>query len=258
MKNISLIYDGSFKGFLSCVFITYEQKLKIAAITPAGEDQPQLFAESLEVITEEKKAQRVWKAIQAKMSRQGQTKVKWAFLSEESGIELKLLEMFRYVFSERKKVDTDYSNPTVLHISNVAKQVAREKHRMEAFVRFRLTRDDLYFAIIEPDFNVLPIIAPHFKSRYADQKWLIYDIQRKFGIHYDLQQVSYVTMELPADIGISGANPEYFDESEIYFQHLWKQYFDSTNIKSRVNMGLHIKHVPKRYWKYLSEKSPFA
>ena len=129
---------------------------------------------------------------------------------------------------------------------------------MEAFVRFRLTKDDIYFAIIEPDFNVLPIIIKHFKSRYADQKWLIYDIKRKIGAYYDLNKTEYVSMELPEDIGISGGNSEYFDPGEIYFQKLWKEYFDSTNIKSRVNMRLHVQHVPKRYWKYLSEKSPFA
>lgn len=44
------------------------------------------------------------------------------------------------------------------------------------------------------------------------------------------------------------------DEKDEYFQHLWKQYYHSTNIEARRNMKLHIKHVPKRYWKYLVEK----
>ena len=47
-----------------------------------------------------------------------------------------------------------------------------------------------------------------------------------------------------------------FDEDELVFQTLWRDYFKSTNIKSRKNMRLHIQHVPKRYWKYLSEKLP--
>ncbi|MGB1209996.1 MAG: DUF4130 domain-containing protein, partial [Lacinutrix venerupis] len=51
-------------------------------------------------------------------------------------------------------------------------------------------------------------------------------------------------------------NASYFTDSELEFQQLWKDYFKSTNIKSRKNMKLHIQHVPKRYWKYLSEKSP--
>ncbi|PTX44266.1 putative DNA metabolism protein [Christiangramia gaetbulicola] len=258
MPDTVLKYDGSFMGFLTCIFMAYEQKLNIVEIVPAGEDQNQLFAETLEAITDEQKALRVIKGLKAKVSRNGMLRLKWAFLSEAPGIEMKLYDMCKYIFSSKQKVDTDYSHPSVLYITNIAKQVGREKHRMEAFVRFRLTKDDIYFAIIEPDFNVLPIIIKHFKSRYADQKWLIYDIKRKYGAYYDLNKTEFVSMELPEDIGISGGNLEYFDPGEIYFQKLWKEYFDSTNIKSRVNMRLHVQHVPKRYWKYLSEKSVFT
>ncbi|WP_405199595.1 TIGR03915 family putative DNA repair protein [Christiangramia sp. LLG6405-1] len=258
MKSVVLKYDGSFPGFLTCVFNAYEQKLEIAEIIPEGEDQKQLFSDTLEVITEDFKVQRVLKSLKKKLSSNGFTRLYYSFLSEIPGIELKMYDMIRYVYSSKEKAELDYSHPSVLDISKAAKQVGREKHRMEAFIRFRLTKDDLYFAVIEPDFNVLPVITKHFKSRYADQRWLIYDLKRKLGVHYDLQKAEYVSMELPEDIGISGGNPDYFAEGEIYFQHLWKEYFDSTNIKSRVNMRLHIQHVPKRYWKYLSEKSPFA
>jgi probable DNA metabolism protein len=47
-----------------------------------------------------------------------------------------------------------------------------------------------------------------------------------------------------------------YDEKESLYQELWKQYFDSVDIKARRNMKLHIQHVPKRYWKYLVEKQP--
>ncbi|MCB7482563.1 TIGR03915 family putative DNA repair protein [Christiangramia sediminis] len=258
MTKRVLNYDGSFEGFLTCVFNAYEQKLLVVEIIPAGENQNQLFSKTETIITEDLKAQRVLKALKTKMSIQGLRRIKFAFLSEKPGIEFRLYEMIRYIFSMPEKAELDYSHPVVLDVSKTAKQVGREKHRMEAFVRFRLTKDNIYFAIIEPDFNVLPIITPHFKSRYADQKWLIYDVKRKYGVYYDLSKTEYISIDLPKDIGVSGGNSEYFEAGEIYFQKLWKEYFDSTNIKSRVNMRLHVQHVPKRYWKYLSEKSPFA
>ncbi|HCV81945.1 MAG TPA: DNA metabolism protein, partial [Zunongwangia profunda] len=52
-------------------------------------------------------------------------------------------------------------------------------------------------------------------------------------------------------------NPDVLHENEISFQKLWKSYFESTNIKSRKNTKLHLQHVPKRYWKYLTEKTIF-
>ena len=60
---------------------------------------------------------------------------------------------------------------------------------MEAFVRFKKTTDGLFLSLVRPDFNVLPLIQPHFKRRYQDQRWLIYDEQRKYGLYYDLHEI---------------------------------------------------------------------
>jgi probable DNA metabolism protein len=45
-----------------------------------------------------------------------------------------------------------------------------------------------------------------------------------------------------------------FGEDESAYQYLWKNYFTSVNIVSRKNTKLHLRHIPKRYWKYLTEK----
>ncbi len=254
-RETILIYDGSLEGFLSCVFSAYEEKLKVIAINPIGESTGQLFQESVEVITAPEKAKRVWASLRKKTSAAGLRDLKWAFLSELPGIELHLYRMIRYILAENISVDRDFSHPAVLKVSQTAKKVGREKHRMEAFVRFRLTKDEIYFAAIEPDFNVLPLIKVHFKNRYTDQKWIIYDLKRNFGIAWDLSALQYITLDLAPEIGISGASEEYFHTSEIAFQNLWKQYFTSTNIKSRANQRLHVQHLPKRYWKYLTEKN---
>ena len=125
---------------------------------------------------------------------------------------------------------------------------------MEAFVRFQHTKDGLYYAVVEPDFNVLPLIINHFQSRYADQRWLIYDAKRKFGIYYDLETVDTVELHFNIDTYSHKSIVEISDEREELFQHLWQQYFNSVNIKARKNMRLHVQHMPKRYWRYLTEK----
>ena len=45
-------------------------------------------------------------------------------------------------------------------------------------------------------------------------------------------------------------------EEETLYQQLWQLYFASVNIPARKNMKLHIRHMPRRYWKYLTEKKP--
>ena len=94
-------------------------------------------------------------------------------------------------FNAQKTPSGDFGNPTVLKIAQAAKMVGREKHRMEAFVRFHRIDQEIYYANVEPDFNVLPLISNHFQKRYADQKWVIYDLNRNYGNvspqiqHYD-------------------------------------------------------------------------
>ncbi|WP_040279128.1 TIGR03915 family putative DNA repair protein [Psychroserpens damuponensis] len=256
MQDKTLIYDGTFDGFLSAVFYVFEHKLTHVSIEHECTAQSGLFAETISIITEENKANRVYKGLKTKLSSSHTHQMYYAFLSEQIGVENLLLDYIKYVFSNTVSVGKDYSHASVLKVAQIAKMVGREKHRMEAFVRFRLTKDSIYFASIEPDFNVLPLISKHFRKRYADQKWMIYDIKRHYGLYYDLEHVEIVNMEFPKLFDFTKTDSSFFAEQEFEFQQLWKDYFKSTNIASRKNMKLHIRHVPKRYWKYLSEKQP--
>lgn len=256
MQLTNLLYDGTFEGFLSCVFAVYERKLGEVTIQKNGERQNNLFGSSLFITTDVAHSDRVWKGLKDKLSTFGRSTIYYTFLSELPEIESLLMTYIRYVFDYKGKnsVEKDFGNPTVLKVAQIAKQVGREKHRMEAFVRFKLTKDEVYFANVEPDFNVLPLITKHFKSRYADQKWMIYDIRRHYGIYYNLEKVEVMEMQFDANFDFTKTSDKFFTQSELDFQQLWKDYFKSTNIASRKNTKLHIQYVPKRYWKYLSEK----
>ena len=250
----TLIYDGTFDGFLTCVFQVYDLKLKQVTIRNKTHFQESLFGDIENVITDLLKADRVWKGVKKKTSSTGSLRLYYAFLSEQKEVEDLLLRYIQYALKSNLPIDTDFGNEDVLKVTQIAKSVGREKHRMEAFVRFKLTKDELYFANIEPDFDVLPLISKHFKSRYADQKWIIYDLKRNYGLFYDLEKVDIIHLTLPEDFDATKTSKDFFAEEELEFQTLWQDYFESTNIPSRKNMNLHIRHVPKRYWKYLSEK----
>lgn len=248
-----LIYDGSFNGFLTAVFKAFEERITIADIQRNGQAQNALFSDTETVFTQMDKAKRVWDGIQNK-SNTAIKNIYFAFLSEYKGIELLLYRYIQKLFASQFSVHSDYSDAIVLKIGQLAKNVGREKHRMEAFVRFQLTKDAIYFAHIEPDCNVLPLISKHFRSRYGDQHWLIYDIKRKYGLYYNLQTVEIISLDLNELYANSILKSDRFLDEEYNYQDLWANYFKSTHIKSRINKKLHIQHVPKRYWKYLSEK----
>ena len=253
MKNATtLIYDGSFNGFLTAVYVAFEEKLNVADIQKNSRGQNGLFSETETIFTNVQKAKRVWNGIRNKSYNTIST-IYFAFLSETEGIEYMLYTYIKK-FMVHKGKQADFSDDTVLYISQLARKVGREKHRMEAFVRFQLTKDNIYFANIEPDFDVLPLISKHFRNRYADQQWLIYDVKRRYGIYYNLEGVEIVSLNLEEIHFNRTRKSKTFTDGEYDYQALWNNYFKSTHIKSRINRKLHTQHVPKRYWKYLSEK----
>lgn len=250
----TVTYDGTFEGFLSAVFDVYEHRFEQVCLVSGERWQRNVFDQHYQSTFDEKKSARVWKGLKSKVSVPALRQLYKTFLSEEEGIENVLLQYIRHVFKSKTSVEGDFSHPAVLKISQTAKIVHRESHRMEAFVRFQLTGDRLYYAIVQPDFNVLPLVESHFKERYADQRWLIYDSKRKYGIYYNLSSVETVFLTFNVNIN-DGKNLEMIlDEKEMLYQQLWQTYFRSVNIEARKNTKLHIQHMPKRYWKFLTEK----
>ena len=248
MKSTRLVYDGSFEGLLTAIFQVYEERLQEVILVPEASNEPDFFSESISVITDEHKADRVWRGIKA--FPEFRTTIYRSFLSEKPKVELAILEAVRYVL--KTKNASDFGHPAVLKLAQLSREVGREKHRMEAFVRFKRTVDDTYVAVVEPDFNVLPLIARHFKKRYADQVFMIYDRKRNYGLYYDLQKMEFVTLQDFSEEGLQHV----LHTQEAHFDAMWRDYFKSTGIQSRINKKLHLRHVPKRYWKYLNEKNP--
>ncbi len=249
-----LLYDGSFEGFLTTVFETYEYRWADPRIRKTGTSIPQLFSETKTIATNEEKARRVWQKLLTLLGASGVRTLWVSWLGEAETIEDTILEVVQYAIESGQNVLNDYENLHVLNVQQTVNSVGREKHRMEAFVRFQLTKDDLYCSIIAPDFNVLPLILPHFRDRYADQRWFIFDSRRNYGIYYDLHTAELVDFIPNGMLSANGIAPEAFGEQEAHFQKLWSSYFKSTNITGRKNTKLHVQHVPKRYWKYLIEK----
>jgi len=251
-----VVYDGSFNGFLTAVFEVYEYKIAAPQLSIQNKNRSSLFGDAHVVATNADKAARVLNKMAEKLTSVDFASFYKVFLSELDDMEKHLFAYVQYVLAAQGTVRDNYANAHVLYVQQTAKKVHREKHRMEAFIRFQLTKDGLHYATIEPDFNVLPLISKHFKNRYADQCWLIYDVKRKYGLYYDMKTVTEVSISFNNNENPNGITAEIFDEAEPFYQTLWQNYFKSVNIAARKNTKLHVQHMPKRYWKYLIEKIP--
>lgn len=249
------IYDKSFEGLLTCVFDAYFRKTFPDRLLKKNEPLPLFYEEAVEVCTASEKSARVWKSLEKKLSSAALSNLTLCWLSELPGIDERMFRYIRKTIDAPVSVELNFGDEDVLEIARISRKVRFERTRMLQFIRFQKAVDGTYFAAIEPDYNVLPLAVNHFKDRFADQKWLLYDLKRKTGFYYDLKKVSEVSFETREAHLISGMLDEsLMVKDEKLFQRLWKTYFKSVAIKERINPVKQRKDMPVRYWKYLTEK----
>ncbi|MES2823907.1 MAG: TIGR03915 family putative DNA repair protein [Pseudomonadota bacterium] len=256
------IYDGSYEGLLSCIFTIFKRRTVPTAITIEVNYQFNLLDAAESIATNEEWATRVIKGIDERTHARASALVYKLFLSELPSCEMLLYEVIQAIITKGdKSILENFANPYILQAAQIEKMMHREVHRMHAFVRFQKSREGLFYAAVDPDFNVLPLIGDHFERRYADQSWLIFDARRHYGLHYDQKRMSFVGIDDP----VFTMSAQLFqedarqgdvlrDEREREYQLLWKNYFQAVNIGERNNVKLHLRHMPRRYWKYLTEK----
>lgn len=249
------LYDGSFPGFLCCLFNSFERRHFDIRLSTREHFQEDIFSQKIAIPTESDKAERVKQGLIKRVGSAAFHDFYKVYLSENPNAIQAIFVIAVRVFKENIDFLKNHADPFIHTFHSTLRQVNRERHRMKAFVRFKEDMQGYYFATIEPDFNVLPLIIRFFKKRYADQPWIIYDIRRNYGASYNLQSITEVRLQAVEATERLPANQEIpLSQHENYYEQLWKSYFHSTNIVERRNMKLHLRHVPKRYWKYLPEK----
>lgn len=254
---IYFVYDNTYEGLLTCVFEAYNRKQFPERIVTENTTIP-FFTETFIVVTDDEKSKQVLRALKAKLSKSALEMLFVCFLSELEGIENRIFNYIRKALAAEKSIELNFADADVLELSKIYKKVKREEEKMRQFVRFQKTSDGVFFACIEPLYNVLPLSSPFFEDRFAAQSWIIYDVKRKYALYYDLNKTEEVYFDnFQLDVKTGKLSENQLDVYEIDFQKLWKQYFKSVSIKERRNLKLQRQHMPKRFWKYLTEKQEF-
>ena len=247
---VVFVTDGTFEGLLTAIFEAYARKSPPDAIEIAGQNQLALFERSIEIATDPKKSDRVWKGLRKFLGSKRRQMLFEAFLSGCSDVETMILKSVWNAIPNVNKHVNGSDLSSFIQIENLSRKVRREAHRLKGFIRFQQSGKDQFFALISPQYDVLSLIRRHFESRFADQRWIIYDRQRNYGLSYDLHRVCELRLD-PDDLKAFG-NEDRPDEQ--FCQTLWKRYNDAINIRHRHNPRLHLQQLPHRFWKYLPEK----
>ena len=253
--------DGSFPGLLSAYAAAYRWGALPATVGRLDEPAPgALFGQTLPVESDAGLAGRVERGLErVKPGLVG--RLHRAFLSERPGMEVAILRLIDAAQAGGAAAVEDWTFEPARVVAQWSGRVGREAHRMEAFVRFERRADggadggaERWAAVARPEYHVLPLLTEHFSARYPTMAWRIVDARRRLALVHtpepDRPPGEPATVIAPADtLDLPDAAPD-----EAAAQAMWRAYFQAVTIPERRNLRLHLRHVPKRYWPYLTEK----
>ncbi|MDE6387412.1 MAG: TIGR03915 family putative DNA repair protein [Lachnospiraceae bacterium] len=140
-------------------------------------------------------------------------------------------------------------NPYVLKTFELARRTANEVHHEVEFIRFKELQQDILYAKIGPENNVVPFLMPHFADRLSVESFMIHDEKRDlFGVHPAKKEWYLVS-------GVEGFEEEslVWSDNELKVQELFTLFHKTIAIAERKNSRLQQQMLPLRFQEYMVE-----
>jgi len=247
-------YDGTFDGLLTCIFKTYERNEHPLNILHIDDSTTYLFASNLIITTDSNLARRVMQGVVKKTSVEAGRSLFKAFLTEETGIEMTILRYIQKAMKSILSIEADIDDQDVLQIRKLNKKINREVAKINQEINFQTTADDLLVATIEPELHILPLLTATIQQKYSHKRFLVYDAKRKLGIYSNGNQLTEIDLLEPLINTKTGQSLSIINTIlQSTHQNLNSQLTQHLNPTPPKRINQQAKHIPARYWKYLSE-----
>ena len=231
------VYDDSFAGLICAV--------KAAAIDPAAEitlaapAQENLFSPAAEIEASAGACAVFLRKLDDLAGPGTAENIKLCWLWNGPEKEKMLLSYARMAFSKGKNLNNLLADPVVAKVHKAASAVLREGHRFKGYLRFSELKDRTLYSRMEPDHNILPLLAAHFKRRMAASDWVIHDAKRSMSALYFGGKLRLAEL--------AGEQNLPHSEKEPQVAGLWRSFFTAIAIKERTNPRAQRGGVPLKY-----------
>ena len=166
MNEMIYTYDGSFEGFLCCIFDSYANKEVLTAITDDEDSAPILFPVRA-IRTDSGHAGRVLRKLH-KLSPYGEELVRWGFLTCMEEREIRLYRLVVKLLREGPSFLRNFSDETLHPVATAVRHLNGEAHLLKGFLRFS-DLGGILGSEIEPKIGSSPFCgatsAPAIKTR---------------------------------------------------------------------------------------------
>ncbi|KQP76953.1 DNA polymerase [Methylobacterium sp. Leaf111] len=150
--------------------------------------------------------------------------------------------IWRIQRGERRLLEIS-SDPLVHRLERMRKAIARDLHKMHAFLRFRRVEGDgpeRFVAWFEPDHHILGAAAPFFVDRFRGLDWTI--LTPEASARWDGEVLAF---------GPPGRRED--APAQDGFEAGWRDYYESTFNPARTNLAAMRAEMPKKYWRNMPE-----
>ena len=247
--------DNSIDGIFTAIYIAWSSRLghSNVKIEEKGEGSKfsniELFAEYVAVDTDVELANKVGKSIRQKISVEAYEMSCRVALSDYSGKADLIYRFLILGYAIGGAITEHLSNEVVNMMFKVNKNVGNETHHLLGFIRFSEQENGLLTSIIHPKNNVLSLVAPHFADRLPQERFMIYDGNRKLAALH-VPNIPWIIAEVP-DI-----DQDRVHEVSVYedqYRDMWISFFDHIAIKERTNLKLQRNNLPLRFRSDMTE-----
>ncbi|WP_375455175.1 TIGR03915 family putative DNA repair protein, partial [uncultured Methylobacterium sp.] len=149
-----------------------------------------------------------------------------------------LHRLVRRVLDGERHLAEVASDPLVHRLGAMRRAIARDLHKMHAFLRFRRIEGEggeAFVAWFEPDHYILEAAAPFFVDRFRSMDWTI--LTPDGSARWDGATLRFGPpgdrVHLPPGDG---------------FEAGWRDYYESTFNPARTNLKAMRAEMPKKYW----------
>lgn len=238
-------YDGTFAGFLTCVYESYVHREYPAVFSAPEEARIFLYPERV-IPTCRAHALRVYRSLSSRLSPEGQRLASLSFLTCLPQRERAIYDFIRLGYEVGPSAVHHLTDPRVDTLNKAVRHLTSEAHLYQGFVRFS-DYDGVLLGEIEPKNQVLPLLRPHFCGRFSGESFLLYDHTHREALLHQPRPERWAIV--PMD-NFQPASP---GRAEREFRALWRAFYDAVAISERYNPKLRMTHMPKRYWSKLTE-----
>lgn len=244
MKQASEVYryDGSWQGFLCCVFTCFERR-EVPADIQGDEGAQQSLYPVRRIATDASRAGRVEGWIRNTLGGEVRELACEGFLSSLPQREMHIVRLLLLARQLGPLAASAHGDRSVSALRAAVYSMHQEAHLLTGFIRF-VEHQGVLTATISPKHQVLHRLGPHFSGRFSGERIVIYDDthERVLWCQAGRWGIVRASVQFPPP-----------DGAEEQWRQLWKRFYRTIGIEGRENPRCRMTHMPKRYWKHMTE-----